>query len=412
MSEGNITGTPLGEDVLQQISERFSLMDQRLALQEETAAARQNALETELAQARNERDLLQQELSRRTMGLDIPTATTTTTGAGMTPASPMIGESFINPQDSQPLAEGRGLLPLRTQSSQKEKIKLSEYKGTRSKWREWSLKAQAKLRIDGNLLTEQEKLWYLYSRLEDSAAKVAAPWMNTPGMTAPKLLAKLETIFGDPGLAVRALGKLRTLKQGDRGFGIYLSEFQQLLADAGSTSWSDDQKLNMLEGGVNIELLKITSVVPNLPAVFEDRTAYYQEVWDRLALANSRARETIAPARYRGHGNQEHRPGRKSQETTLTTATSEGESMDWVKTSKNHTTVMSNEERGRHMNEGLCFTCSRKGHRSRDCSEQPVKDKRTVKARKATTEKKRKKEEEDIDSASPPEDSDEETLKG
>ena len=39
------------------------------------------------------------------------------------------------------------------------------------------------------------------------------------------------------------------MKQGQQGFGTYLSDFQQALVDAGATMWSDQQKINAVEAG-------------------------------------------------------------------------------------------------------------------------------------------------------------------
>jgi hypothetical protein len=317
------------QDVLGNINRRFDEL-----------AARIESQAQELTQARNENRLLKEELvnNRRTL----PTATSISGTA-----SPLF------------TAQSPGMYGLR------EKIKLPMYKGEPARWREWKLKAQAKLQIDGHTLpTEHERIWFLFSRLEDIAATIAAPVMQTPGLTAEGLLAKLEASRGDPGLASRSMTELRALRQGNRNFGVYLQEFQRLLADAETTSWGDEQKLNMLEGGINGELLKATSSVPELPKVFEQRTAYYQKVWDRLTAAEALCRAT-----------------KRSGYMPSTTSSSAGEPMDWVKTAR---TELSEKELRRHRERGLCFECGEHGHLSRNCPRKARKSqKKQEKAAKA-----------------------------
>jgi hypothetical protein len=248
----------------------------------------------------------------------------------------------------------------------KERFKLPEFDGDKKKWREWHLKALYKIQVDHDMMpTDGEKTWHLFGKLTGRAATVASPWMMPSSskdyrtVTPPlDLLKRLEAAFGDPGRAVRARNRLREMKQGKRGFGAYLSEFQQALVDAGATTWTDQQKIDNVEAGAHVDLMKAVAPIPGKPTSFEERMAYYQQVWDQMVILDS-----------------SYKNGKKAEKRkdSPPPAREDPDAMEWSKTAHAGTKPQrprdATKEKWRR--EGKCLSCGSDEHFIKDCPTGP-----------------------------------------
>ena len=109
------------------------------------------------------------------------------------------------------------------------------------------------------------------------------------------------------------------MKQGRRGFGTYLLDFQQALVDAGATTWSDQQKIDAVEAGAHIDLIKSVAPIPRKPTGFKERMAYYQEVWDQIVMLDS---------------SYSRKGMKQSKKDSLLALSKDPDTMDWTKTSR------------------------------------------------------------------------------
>ncbi|EAA64859.1 hypothetical protein AN2027.2 [Aspergillus nidulans FGSC A4] len=95
--------------------------------------------------------------------------------------------------------------------------------------------------------TEEEQVYYAYSRLRGKASQRVLPWLlarqksETPVLWA-EFSAVLDKAFGDPDRQRKALS--------------YLNEFDEELLNAGGINWDDNQKKALLDTAINVELLK------------------------------------------------------------------------------------------------------------------------------------------------------------
>ncbi|CBF71484.1 uncharacterized protein ANIA_10846 [Aspergillus nidulans FGSC A4] len=109
--------------------------------------------------------------------------------------------------------------------------------------------------------TEEEQVYYAYSRLRGKASQRVLPWLlarqksETPVLWA-EFSAVLDKAFGDPDRQRKALVRVNTIKQGRRDFEEFLNEFDEELLNAGGINWDDNQKKALLDTAINVELLK------------------------------------------------------------------------------------------------------------------------------------------------------------
>lgn len=109
--------------------------------------------------------------------------------------------------------------------------------------------------------TEEEQVYYAYSRLRGKASQRVLPWLlarqksETPVLWA-EFSAVLDKAFGDPDRQRKALVRVNTMKQGRRDFEEFLNEFDEELLNAGGINWDDNQKKALLDTAINVELLK------------------------------------------------------------------------------------------------------------------------------------------------------------
>jgi hypothetical protein len=93
--------------------------------------------------------------------------------------------------------------------------------------------------------TEEEQVYYAYSRLRGKASQRVLPWLlahqksETPVLWA-EFSAVLDKAFGDPDQQRKALVRVNIMKQGRRDFEEFLNEFDEELLNAGGINWDDN----------------------------------------------------------------------------------------------------------------------------------------------------------------------------
>ncbi|KAI0994837.1 hypothetical protein K3495_g13344 [Podosphaera aphanis] len=79
---------------------------------------------------------------------------------------------------------------------------------------------EAKLKIDGEAIgNEEERVWYGFGRLSDTASRRLHPQMEyvegTESFTVNNFLIRLDKAFSDPEKASKAIDRLNSIKQGN-----------------------------------------------------------------------------------------------------------------------------------------------------------------------------------------------------
>jgi hypothetical protein len=109
--------------------------------------------------------------------------------------------------------------------------------------------------------TEEEQVYYAYSRLRGKASQRILPWLQArqdsqKPVQWSKFAAVLDKAFSDPDRRRKALVRINTIKQGKRDLEEFLNEFDEVLLSAGGINWDDSQKKALLDTAVNWQLLK------------------------------------------------------------------------------------------------------------------------------------------------------------
>lgn len=109
--------------------------------------------------------------------------------------------------------------------------------------------------------TEEEKVYYAYSRLSGKASQRMLPWLkakqdqNTPVRWGDFTQA-LDKAFDDPDRQRKALVRVNTMKQGKKTLEEFLNEFDGELLNAGGVTWTDAQKKALLDTAIHWQLLQ------------------------------------------------------------------------------------------------------------------------------------------------------------
>jgi hypothetical protein len=120
-------------------------------------------------------------------------------------------------------------------------------------------KLYAKLQVDEAALGgPYERLWYAFGRLKGKAAQRLHPWMDVNGKdrdritnnTIEEFFEQMRFFFADVHRRVKANERLHNLKE-KKSFNEYLGEFEQLLLEAGGSTWEDVIKCGFFTNGLN-----------------------------------------------------------------------------------------------------------------------------------------------------------------
>ncbi|KAJ5874811.1 retrotransposon gag protein [Penicillium soppii] len=206
--------------------------------------------------------------------------------------------------------------------------------------------------------------------------------------TPEDLLSYLERIYGDPNVKARAVQRLYALKQKpNQSFERFLPSFERELADAGALQWPDDSKKHTLVMALNKETHSAL-VNRGVPSTFNEMVyllhrisadlSGFQAMWNRpkrATAATAQIEETYDPMDWQPTSVKVNRfatdldPNRDRDLI--------GKRAKWV----------SEEERDRRREEGLCIRCGRPKCRIASC---PLKPTRRPEDRRHTNKLERK----------------------
>jgi len=262
---------------------------------------------------------------------------------------------------------------------------LATYDGNREELESWISQAEAKLQVDYGECSEATRFFMVHNQLRGEASRQLQPWVqavvNTQHMTAQGLIGQLRLSFGDPHSKEKAQRKLHKLKQTNRSFTEYFTEFRKLILEAGGSNWPDEIKKSYLEAGLSLELQQCMIGKRTGNESFEDYCNELKQASDQLEAFNLRNKNRNAwqnnpkPNALRGAIEEvmDWEPTTRSQQ-------SQGRRAKWV----------SKEILEYRKNTGLCLRCGNAWHRVLNCPllppQRPVTLKANVNAMKAAPE--------------------------
>ena len=212
--------------------------------------------------------------------------------------------------------------------------------------------------------TEQSKLAYALSRLKEKALEQLQPYLERDGNIAladmDAFYTKLQFAFGDPDRKATAQRELRLLRQKNKEFYLYLSDYQRLVPDTG---FDDEAKRSILLDGLSDEL-KSALITVDLPAPLDDTIQVLQKIDNRFRSVQASLRKPFSYGASRSSSapSTPSAPNIKTSSGPTTpaprsthTPSSDSDVMD-LSTSRRRGPITP-AERSRRMNEGLCMYC-------------------------------------------------------
>ena len=253
---------------------------------------------------------------------------------------------------------------------------IPKFSGKKDELREWVTQLNLKLFVNQDRFTNPKAgLLYAISRLEGRAMAQVQPYVKSHNeVSIPDvagLLAMLERAFGDPDKKATAQRELRSLRQANKEFHVYLSDFQRIAPD---TNFDEEAMRSALLEGISDELkqLMVTQITPE---DLDELVTLLQRLDTRQRNVNASLRKPYPPRSAppsSGVGTPPHNPlsgGVALPRSVSSSAASPSplpaaEPMDLSAT---HRGKLPQAEVTRRMNEGLCRYCGGSGHFAAVC---------------------------------------------
>ena len=177
---------------------------------------------------------------------------------------------------------------------------------------------------------------------------VVSFYQNQPGCDAAIFVRHLDSVYIDPNAVVRALNRLRVMKQGRESFVTFLPKFKKELGESQLTMVPDMVKIGYLRGVLNTMQRVMIGLV-----TYTDYGGFVQAL-----LVVGFQLDYL-----------QYQKGRTAPITTPSRVWLDGDEMDWtptvqkVKLRKRLTA----DKQQKCPQEGRCFNCLKHGHRVNDC---------------------------------------------
>ena len=250
----------------------------------------------------------------------------------------------------------------------------SSFGGDKAELRGWMTQLRIKLNINkDHYPTEQSKLAYALSRLKERALEQLQPYLEKDGNIAlvdmEAFYTKLQLAFGDPDRKATAQRELRQLRQKNKEFYLYLSDYQRLVPDTG---FDDEAKRSILLDGLSDEL-KSALITVDLPPSLDDTIQVLQKIDNRFRSVQASIRKPFSYGSSRSSSAPSTPTTKTSSTSTFSTPaprpaitpSADTDAMD-LSTSRRRGPITP-AERSRRMNEGLCMYCGGSGHFANSC---------------------------------------------
>lgn len=215
----------------------------------------------------------------------------------------------------------------------------------------WLVQMRGKLEANvDHMPTDRQQMVYVQSRVGGLAMKHLQPRLRADAVirfaNAEEMFGLLDGVFGDPNQKLNARNKYRSLRQGDRDFNTFWSEFQLLAADL------DHNEATLIDDLI----YKSHHTIQRQLATGDEHPTSLREVAERYNKPKS-----STPS------------GTKAATSTTTTATSSTTAPTFAQRMARPYTgdtarKLSEEEMDRCKAEGRCFNCQQVANHRPKCS--------------------------------------------
>jgi hypothetical protein len=242
--------------------------------------------------------------------------------------------------------------------------------GDRSKTRAFLLQITQKLKVNCDRYeSNQARAAYVFSRLGGKAVTTMEPFMTNGHIRcAETLIRLLSTTYDDANRENTALAALQRLRQTNKSFPTFYSEF---LAHVSVLGWNESAKVATLRAAISSELQQAL-VGRDIPQTMNEFATLCLRIEEDLQMVRSFPRPVIT------------RPGMPQQRRVLANnsptsfrSQSAPDPMDLDAAIQSYAPANS-EKRQRYRNEKLCFGCGKPGHIQRFCPTMPFEKVRST----------------------------------
>jgi hypothetical protein len=220
--------------------------------------------------------------------------------------------------------------------------------------------------------TEKKQVAYSMTRLKDDAARVMNSfYRNGTFTTVGAFVALLEQSYDDASREHTCTTKLENLRQKNREFTSFFSEFLGLV---GELDWNESARIAALRRSISDEI-RAQLIGKELPKTLNLFATMCQRIDEDLRFnvaAKSLKSNTSRTYANRTNSNRTNTP-RPAQNSPTTT-----DPMDIDATRTRSYAPVGSDERKDRLTKGACFGCGLKGHLHKDCPTNPFRKMRLV----------------------------------
>ncbi|POS82494.1 hypothetical protein EPUL_006621 [Erysiphe pulchra] len=254
---------------------------------------------------------------------------------------------------------------LQFQSLRSAKVKEgSIFNGDKTFFPTWKEGILLKLRSNADHYpTEQSKMAFVYSMLNtDCQAHLHGSIKN--GIlnfdSLESMMIELTVLFDDPNRIRDAIARLHSNFQKNKSFSSWIAEIRR---DAAIAGYENSRELrNIVFLNINLELQQALIFERDIYSLeFNDAIARLQDIDNRIQTFSRNM------ARLRSQSNNNIMPKNMQLPSRPLTTTQGGDAMDLSAASVGPRTPLSDDEKNRRRQLGLCFYCGKKGHRVERC---------------------------------------------
>jgi retrotransposon gag protein len=244
------------------------------------------------------------------------------------------------------------------------------FNGTRKDLRPFVTKLRLKLSVNKDRFpTEESQVSYGIARLDGDAARTMDPFFrNGTFNTFDRFISLLERTYDDASREHTAATKLENLRQRNREFTNFFSEFLGLV---GELNWNESARIAALRRALSDEI-RAQLVGRDLPDSLTDFATICQRIDEDLRYnRQARSLKPSVPRFPNATNTTKYDPAAKTRIPV-------SDLMD-LDTARSHSYAPAgSEERKTRISKGECFGCGQRGHIQRHCPIRPFEKVRAL----------------------------------
>ena len=161
-----------------------------------------------------------------------------------------------------------------------------KFNGQSYRFDTWLPSIHAKLRIDGDAISDTTaQFYYVYLNLDSHVQAMVLPQLGhaeeAQEWDYKTILSQLTRVYDNPNKVQEAGDKLLSLRQGTDLIPVYISKFKRVLYEARGQDWPDITKISIFRNGLSSTIRSRLSQQLTLPSRYPDFIRVIQQLSSR-----------------------------------------------------------------------------------------------------------------------------------